>query len=67
MKVFWRNRAKILVLVFVFALIAAACGDSTTDTTAGDVQQTTGTTQAPVQETTATTQPPATAAPATTD
>jgi ABC-type transport system substrate-binding protein len=73
LKVFWRNRAKILVLVFVFALIAAACGDSggDTTTTAADAGQTTEATTAETsppetEATTAETAPPATEAPATT-
>ncbi len=61
MRIFRRNRAiKIVGLLFAFAMIAAACGDSgTTTTTEGDTgQQTTTTTEAPPE-----TSPPDTEAP----
>ncbi len=53
-------RKKLIVLGFVFAMIATACGDSTEDTTAAPTTAAPGTTAAP------TTAAPTTAAPTTT-
>jgi ABC-type transport system substrate-binding protein len=58
-----RKSMKLVVLFMVFAMVAAACSDSTSDTTEGDTQETTAPTTAPPETTPPETTPPETTPP----